>query len=147
VARLLLTEVREVVGELREKRETNLKGAIEILARGVTRPHIHLALTDGLDALDSFRAHALFRCVQEAITNAIKHSGANDLWIEVGQNSNKWCLHVRDNGHGTNTIEIGNGLRGIRERIEELGGTIEIETRVGEGFNLFSTIPAIESFV
>ncbi len=145
-ARLLLAEVREVVGELREKRETNLKGAIEILARGVARPQIYLALADDLDALDPFRAHALFRCVQETITNAIKHSGASNLWIEVDHNTSRWRLCVRDNGRGAKTMEVGNGLRGIRERIEEMGGTMEIETRMDEGFYLFGTIPVAESF-
>jgi signal transduction histidine kinase len=144
LAKLLLSEVREAVGELREKREVNLKQAIGILTRGMARPQVHLALDDGMDSLDPSIAHALFRCVQETITNAIKHSGATNLWIELSHNSSRWRLCVRDDGCGAKDMQEGNGIRGIRERIEEMGGKLEIETQPGSGFHLCGTIPTLE---
>jgi signal transduction histidine kinase len=147
LAKLLLSEVRDVVSELRERQEVNLKEAIEILARGLVRPQIHLSLDEGLDSLDPFRGHALFRCVQEAITNAIKHSDADNLWIEVSFNANRWRLSVRDDGHGAKEMQDSNGLRGIRERIEEMGGKLQIESQPGAGFHLYGTIPFMEPAV
>ena len=144
VAKMLLSEVREVVGELREKQEINLKQAIEILTHGVVQPQIHLALADDLDSLDPSKAHALFRCVQEAITNAIKHSGAANLWIELSHDANRWRFHIHDDGCGAEDVQPGNGLRGMRERIEEMDGKLEIESRAGTGFHLYGTIPAPE---
>jgi signal transduction histidine kinase len=147
LAKLLLSEVREVVSELREQQEVNLKEAIGILARGLVRPRIHLSLDEGLDTLDPSRAHALFRCVQEAITNAIRHSDADNLWIELSYDTDRWRLSVRDDGHGAKEIQDRNGLRGIRERIEEMGGRLQIESQPGAGFHLYGTIPFMEGAV
>jgi two-component system, NarL family, sensor histidine kinase DesK len=141
VARMLLAEVREVVSDLREGRQIDLGRAIKLLTHGVARPQIHLTLTDDLDSLDPAEAHALFRCVQETITNAIRHSGANNLWIEIAHSECQWRLCVRDDGRGDRNTQEGNGLRGIRERIEQMGGTLEIETQPGRGFRLCGTIP------
>jgi len=144
LAKLLLSEVRDAVSELRERQEVNLKEAIQILARGLVRPRIHLSLDEALDTLDPFRAHALFRCVQEAITNAIRHSDADNLWIEVSYNTESWRWSVRDDGHGAEEMQDSNGLRGIRERIEEMGGKLQIESQPGAGFHLYGTIPSME---
>jgi len=147
LAKLLLSEVREVVSELREQQEVNLKEAIGILARGLVRPRIHLSLDEGLDTLDPSRAHALFRCVQEAITNAIRHSDADNLWIELSYDTDRWRLSVCDDGLGAREIQDRNGLRGIRERIEEMGGRLQIESQPGTGFHLYGTIPFVEGIV
>ena len=141
VARMLLAEVREVVSDLRERRKIDLRRAIELLAYGVARPRIHLTLTDDLDSLDPSEAHALFRCVQETITNALRHSGASNLWIEIEHSPYRWRLCVRDDGRGASNTQESNGLQGIRERIEQMGGTLEIETQPGRGFYLCGTIP------
>ncbi len=141
VAKLLLAEVREVVGGLRDPRQTDLRKALELVKNGVIAPCIHLELPDELDRVDPVCAHVLFRCFQEAITNAIKHAGASNLWVELKQSEAGWEMHVRDDGRGAASISPGNGLRGMVERLEEVGGNLQFGSRPGEGFKLRACIP------
>lgn len=141
VAKLLLAEVRDVVGTLRDPRQTDLRRALELLIGGVASPRVHLHLPDGLDRVDPICAHVLFRCVQEAITNAIKHSGARTVWVDLHRTEAGWNLLVRDDGRGAAGIVAGNGLKGMAERLEELGGQLKSESRPGEGFTLRVSIP------
>lgn len=141
VTTLLLREVRNVVGAVRDERVINLRQALEILTRDIPHPRIHLSLADELNHLDSPRAHNLFRAVQEAVTNAIRHSGARNVWITVGSYDGGWEFNVSDDGIGADEITAGNGLRGIRERMEEFGGSLHIVSRTGEGFRLYGTLP------
>jgi signal transduction histidine kinase len=86
-------------------------------------------------------AIACFRVVQEALTNVVRHARAEHVWIELNQHEGSLELVVRDDGVGfevTRTIERaasgGNlGLLGMRERVEILGGSLEIDSRSGQG--------------
>jgi two-component system sensor histidine kinase UhpB len=79
----------------------------------------------------------LFRCVQESLTNAIRHAGASAVTVaarEVGRDEagTRLALVIRDNGHGFAAGSIpGFGLRGMQERVQALGGTFAIETGPG----------------
>lgn len=145
VARLLLAEVREVVGSLREARSVDLRRAIETLLAGTPEPRVHLDFPEDLEIADPVSAHVLFRCVQEAVTNAVRHSRARNLWIELAREDGGVVLLARDDGRGSAAVQPGNGLRGMRERLEESGGSLEIESGPGEGFRLRCWIPALEA--
>jgi signal transduction histidine kinase len=142
VTRLLLSDVREVVSALREDRTLDLRHALATLASGTPEPRIHLALAEDLEVEDPAQAHALFRCVQEVITNAVRHSRARNLWIEVTAEEGGLALRARDDGRGTAKVKLGNGLRGMRERLEEAGGRLEIESRPGRGFSIAALLPS-----
>ena len=85
---------------------------------------------------DPERAHALVRCVQEIVTNSVKHAGADNLWIEFVKTDGKLQVRARDDGRGVVSIKEGQGLRGMRERLERLGGRLEIEATPRHGFSL-----------
>jgi len=51
-------------------------------------------------------------------------------------------VEARDDGVGAETVNVGNGLRGMRERLQQCGGQLQVETRPGEGFRLRATVPA-----
>jgi len=143
VTRLLLSDVRAVVGALREDRSIDLRLALEGLAAGTTEPHVHLAFPSGVAVRDPAQAHALFRCAQEAITNTVRHAGARNLWIEVATSPDGGLeLSARDDGQGAGAVEPGNGLRGMRERLEEVGGRLRIEAAPRGGFALHASLPA-----
>jgi signal transduction histidine kinase len=144
VAKLLLAEVRDVVGGLRDPRQADLRYALEMLCQGVIAPGIHLALPDDLEQVNPVCAHIFFRCAQEAITNALKHADARNLWVEMKDAGDKWELTVRDDGHGAATVLPGHGLKGMVERLEEVGGALNYESRPGEGFTLRACIPSTE---
>ncbi len=76
----------------------------------------------------------LLRIVQEALTNARRHSQARTVSMAVETSGNKLRARVSDDGTGFRTDEApGMGIRNMRERARALGGTLEVESRPGEG--------------
>jgi signal transduction histidine kinase len=134
IARTLLADVREVVSSLRHESAIDLRAAIKTLASGVKHPAIHIEINDELKDADPLQAHTLFRCAQEIITNAIRHAGARNLWLTLERDQSGISLTARDDGRGADEVKPGNGLRGMRERVEEFGGRLTLEARHGAGF-------------
>ncbi|HEY4561292.1 MAG TPA: sensor histidine kinase, partial [Lysobacter sp.] len=142
LARLLLTDVREAVSQLREGGAMDLSVALRPLAENVPSLDIRMDIESPLTLDDPERAHVLLRCTQEIITNAVRHSGARHLWVEARREGGLIVMTARDDGRGADLLIVGNGLRGMRERLAQYGGTLEIETRPGAGFSLSLELPA-----
>jgi len=69
--------------------------------------------------------------------------GLRHLWIKVYREApDRVVVEARDDGVGADMVNVGNGLRGMRERLQQCGGQLQIETRPGEGFRLRATVPA-----
>ena len=132
---------------LRDPRQSDLRGAIQLLSNGIAEPSIHLELPENLDGVDPACAHVIFRCVQEAMTNAIKHAHASNLWVELRRSETGWEILVRDDGKGAANIVPGNGLKGMKERLEEAGGNLQLESQPDEGFTIQAFIPFPGEFV
>jgi len=102
--------------------------------------------TGNLDGLSEHLNLAIYRTVQEGLTNSFKHSGANriDIVLNRAHDTNEIVLSISDNGKGMNPGERGSGmgLNGMRERAEMLGGMLVIETSPDRGFTVEATIPA-----
>jgi signal transduction histidine kinase len=142
LCKLLLADVREVVSELRGPEPEELRRALQTLAAGVPRPQVHLALPESLDLGSAARAQAAFRCVQEAVTNAARHSHARNLWITVALREGALSIEARDDGRGAPDLREGHGLAGMRERFAALGGSVAFESGPGRGFALRASLPA-----
>lgn len=143
LAKLLLGNVREVVSQLRETGAIDLAAALRPLTENVPSLDIQLEIEDPLNVEDPQRAHVLLRCTQEIITNAVRHAGARHLWIKVYREApDRVVVEARDDGVGADLVNVGNGLRGMRERLQQCGGQLQVETRPGEGFRLRATVPA-----
>ncbi len=140
--RQLLGEVRQVVSRLRGDDSLNVTCAIELLVRDIPEPHIHLRVDGDLAIYDPLRAEAILRCVQEVVTNTIKHSAASDLWIEIVRTAEGVEVHAHDNGRGVHDLRLGNGLTGMQERIEPVGGRLQLDSRPADGFRVDAWIPA-----
>ena len=145
LARLLLTDVREAVSQLREGGAIDLSAALRPLAENVPKLDIHMDIRQPLTVEDPERAHVLLRCAQEAITNAVRHAGAHNLWMSADSDGRRVVLQVRDDGDGVDQVTPGNGLQGMRERLQQLGGRLDIATRRGHGFQLTMTLPVAPS--
>jgi signal transduction histidine kinase len=143
VAKMLLAEVRETVSTLRTQQALDLGRALQTLAGGVSHPRVHLLLPEDVAEETPARAHAVFRCVQEALTNAMRHSGARNVWIDVTRDTGRLEVRVRDDGRGASSLRPSNGLSGMRERFEEQGGSIEIDSEAGQGFRLRAWLPRL----
>ncbi len=141
VARLLLSDVREVVSEMRSNDAVNLAEALQKLVEGVPQPKIHLAIPDGFSVTDPQRAQVLLRCAQEVITNTVRHASARNLWLTLEVRDNELHLTAKDDGQGMVKARIGNGLSGMRERLRQLGGGLDLDTATGRGFMLHAHLP------
>ncbi|KRG73181.1 histidine kinase [Stenotrophomonas chelatiphaga] len=143
LAKLLLTDVREAVSQLRDSGAIDLAAALRPLTQRVPSLDIHLDVPSPLNVEDPERAHVLLRCTQEIITNAVRHAGARNLWITVRREAGGVSLEARDDGDGADGIMVGNGLRGMRERLQQCGGELQIETHRGQGFRLRASVPGV----
>lgn len=141
LARLLLTDVREAVSQLREGGAIDLGAALRPLAENVPKLAIEMDIEQPLTVDDPERAHVLLRCAQEAITNAVRHAGASRLWLAARRDGHNIVLQVRDDGRGSEQVLPGNGLRGLGERLRQHGGRLDVDTRRGQGFQLTIILP------
>jgi signal transduction histidine kinase len=141
LAKLLLADVREVVSEMREDDQVNFAEALNTLVEGVPKPKIHLDLPSDELMTDPQRAQVLLRFVQELITNSVRHAQARNLWIRLSITRDGFAMSARDDGIGTDSVTMGNGLNGMSERLKQLGGKLEIESAAGAGFALHAWLP------
>ncbi|MBP7366043.1 MAG: sensor histidine kinase [Pseudoxanthomonas sp.] len=142
LARLLLTDVREAVSQLRDASGgIDLAAALRPLADHVPALDIELDVQSPLAVDDPERAHVMLRCTQEIITNAVRHAQARRLRIRVWRQADALMLEASDDGQGAEALVPGNGLRGMRERIVQCGGSLDIQTRPGAGFRLQLSLP------
>jgi signal transduction histidine kinase len=88
---------------------------------------------------------AIYRLVQEALTNVVKHAQATTVWIAVVDSDDDAHVdvEVRDDGQGFNPKQVdhGFGLVGMRERVGLVRGTLEVQSRPGEGATIRARIP------
>ncbi len=141
LAKRLLGDVREAVGAARGGARLDLASALAPVLEELPRPEVHLDLADDLALDDPAQAHALVRCVQEIVTNAARHAGAENLWIEIRRSDGGLEVRARDDGRGAGQVSPGQGLTGMRRRLEELGGRLKFSSVPGEGFQVEAWIP------
>jgi signal transduction histidine kinase len=142
IAGTLLDEVRGVVSQIRVQ-PVDLRATLLSLTQGLPGLRVDLTIPDELTALDPARADAILRCVQELITNTLRHAQAQELSIEIQQSlDGALSIAARDDGRGGEVVE-GQGLAGMRERFEALGGSLRIGCAPGRGFSVQGQIPAL----
>src|SRR5690606_35289582 len=99
LAKDLLADVRRVVSQLREP-HAELRLALKDMAAAIPRPVVHLAVADDLPDLGDETTEAVVRCVQEMLTNAVRHSGAEHVWVDVTAPEGRLLVQARDDGRG-----------------------------------------------
>ena len=141
LARDLLAEVRVIVSAERDERQIDVRAALEALCSGIPAPGICLAIDGELHITSPSAAHTLFCCVQEAITNAVRHAGASQVVIDIARRDGVIVASVADDGRGPGGSSEGNGLAGMRERLAQHGGTMTTGS-AGRGFRIDLRLPA-----
>jgi signal transduction histidine kinase len=145
ITRLLLSDVRDVVGTLRREAHTDAAALIRPLCRDIGDLSIHLEVPERALLVDAAQAEALVRCVQEVITNALKHATASSLWIQLAPIAGGITVRARDDGRGAPLLQPGTGLTGMRERFAQLGGEVAVTTKAGEGFAVHAFLPTTQT--
>jgi PAS domain S-box-containing protein len=144
-----IESVRRIAADLRPAvLDLGLVAALEWLARRFEE-HTGIAcaldLDDGDASLDADRTVAIYRIVQESLTNVARHAGATSVVIALGWHDGLLRLAIRDNGKGidadSQTRQGHFGLLGIRERVLSLGGDVRIEGVRGKGTTLSVQLP------
>lgn len=141
-AKHLLSDVREVVSELRQDDAIDLTVALRSLTEGVPGLNVHMETPPRFSVEDPRRAQVLLRCAQEIITNTARHAGARNLWLRFDYvNANLLELYARDDGRGATNFRPGNGLSGMRERLVEFEGSVMVDPALQQGFALTVRLP------
>lgn len=126
--------------------DIGLQPALEWQARDFSRRAgvpIDLEVKGDLDALTDQHRTCVYRVVQEALTNTIRHARAKHVVISVHAGGDRLLLSVTDDGVGVDPAgrRGGLGLRGIEERVRELNGTVEMRSAMGRGSTLTIELP------
>lgn len=141
LADALLEDIRAVVGQLRQHDGIDLAPALRALTERLPGPRIELDLDAELRVAQVGQAEVLLRCVQESLTNALRHADARCIRIGLHRDRAHLVLEVSDDGRGRADLRPGHGLTGMRERIEEASGDIAFETAPGRGFRMLARLP------
>ena len=132
--------------------DLGLGPAVEWLAQGAAeRTGVSISVHAPINRLPSAMETALYRIIQEAVTNAIRHAGARTMEIRVWQEDTIVHAAVRDDGRGFDAEatmarrgDRGLGLIGMRERVDALGGRFILRSTPGQGTEVTVAIPIVE---
>ncbi|CAN7783383.1 PAS domain S-box protein [Caballeronia sp. LjRoot34] len=142
--------VRRIATDLRPPMldDLGLLSALEWLADDFSRRYgVNVALNLQMGDLEftEFAATAIFRIVQEALTNVARHAHANAVTIEMACTENVCTVRIQDDGNGVQLdaprTQRSFGLLGMRERARQLDGTVLIDSKPGCGFQIAIQFP------
>jgi len=129
LAKTLLTDVRQVVKEMRDEEQFSLTCSLENLISQL--PDCQLTV-NSLPEINSLQLkQQLMFCLQEGISNALRHGKANQFIFSSAKNDNHLVIELSDNGAGlaaNNNQDFGSGLTGMKERLANFSGQVELIT-------------------
>jgi signal transduction histidine kinase len=119
--------------------ERGLGPALEMLAARTPLPVTVAAVPEA--RLPEAAEAAAYFLVAEALTNVVKHARATHATVEVTRSDGRARIAVHDDGVGGAAVEEGSGLRGLMDRVEALGGSLELASENGAGTTVVGEIP------
>jgi signal transduction histidine kinase len=139
---LAIDELRDLAHGVHpsELRDLGLAKALHSIALRSTIPIRLVALPD--TRLDATAEATAYYVVAEALTNARKHAGAASVSVRGEVSNGVLHVEVADDGVGDARPRRGSGLEGLRDRVEAIGGTLEIDSPAGEGTRIAAVLPA-----
>lgn len=89
----------------------------------------------------------IYRIIQEAVNNALKYAGADEIEVNISAKNNQYHIEIADNGKGydANTIEQGNGLNNMKKRAREIGGNVDFVSKINKGTRVHLIFPLKET--
>jgi two-component system sensor histidine kinase DesK len=140
LARLLLVDLRSAVSELRDSVAPDLREALQRLVAAVPQLNVVVEIEEGLELRDATVSETLLRCIQESLTNTLRHARATHCVIRLHRADDTVTLDICDNGVLKGEPVPGNGLKGMVERVVALSGKLEWNNRDGS-FALRAVLP------
>ena len=141
IAKTLLRDVRDVVSRVRREEPIDLSHALTAMRELIPTPLIHLDVPAEISVANVTMAEVALRCVQEIVTNAVRHSSARNLWLRLEKTHDALLIEANDDGIGADELRPGSGLRGMRERVESAGGTLDIHSERDRGVAVNVRLP------
>lgn len=145
-----ITTLRRIATDLRPRAldEGGLFFALKTLQKDFSSRHkidCELIANEEQLILDDAHSTAIFRIVQESLTNVVRHAAASEVQIEFQRNVSSLNFVIRDNGRGMEKEDMQKsrsfGLVGMRERVKAMQGELTITSTAGEGTNLEIRLP------
>lgn len=138
----LLDDIRNVVQALRDSRGLDMQTALRALAAPMPRPLLKLDIDEQVRVSDPLVAETILRIVQEAMTNAARHSDAETLSVALHHRGDEILLDIHDDGRLRGPLREGNGLAGMRERVIAADGKLQLGQAAHGGLHLQVSLPA-----
>ena len=138
----LLDDIRNVVQALRDTRGLDMHTALRALAAPMPRPLLKLDIDEQVRVSDPLVAETILRIVQEAMTNAARHSDASTLSVALHHQGDELLLDIHDDGRLRGSLREGNGLAGMRERVIAADGKLQLGQTAHGGLRLQVSLPA-----
>ena len=139
-----LSDIRESVGILNKgKAVADFVSSLKLLLDETARHgeiFVRYEISDMLP-LTEFQEKAIFRALQEGLTNGIKHGKSSAFIFLLNYDTNNIKFHLQDNGTGCDKVVFGFGLSAMEQRIREVGGVLDITSSWQEGCSIDITIP------
>jgi signal transduction histidine kinase len=142
-----LTDVRQAVRELKPDEYEKYKDFIilEDVCKNfekLTGVKVKTLVAKGNWSLTQKQMHHLEKITKECLSNSLKHGRSTFINVVMNFTEEEFLISFKDNGHGCeNILESGVGLRGIRERVNEMDGIVEMKSKIGDGFFIKVIIP------
>ena len=147
-ARSIADDIHQIAKELHPTtlKMLGLSNAIRAFCAELEARHeISISINEGtsLRELSEPMAINIYRVVQEALQNVVKHSGADEVTINFGREGDQIVVRIVDDGIGfdPHVVRNGIGLGGMRERLRLVGGTLKIDSRPGTGTRIEARVP------
>ncbi|HEY8394134.1 MAG TPA: sensor histidine kinase [Thermaerobacter sp.] len=140
--RTALAEVRRALRHAQQPEALPLASALQVLAEDMTRaggPQVEVQLIPDpvtVSDLSPRVAVVLYRAVQEALTNAVRHGGARTVRVRAEAIAERLRLTISDDGAGAAHLVPGLGLQSMAARVQEIGGSLRFDTAPGRGFTV-----------
>ena len=140
--------LRNAIYDLRREKERpfleSVESLVELSRQAMPEREVRLVVEEGFDAgLSGRESVELLRVLQEALANVRRHSAARNVEVGLRTDDEAILIEVADDGQGFDpgSARAGMGLVGMRERVEGLGGKIEVRSRPGEGTKVTVRVP------
>lgn len=144
----VIEDLRKYVRNLRAgvEHSVTLREQLEKLAdnfRQVSNARLVMDISQGFAQLSEDRIHAIVQIVRESLSNIVRHANASEVYLDLHETPTQITLVISDNGQGFDPEKVlhGNGLHNINQRARQIGGTVNVTSRVGRGTTLTVIVP------